>query len=116
MQREHLRELPLYRETGMLPIVISTPPYRFWKPPPEEGCLPMHGSDFGLFIHAEVLGARRTIFVKDEDGLYTSDPKKNKDAKLIKRITLAKLTDEMPKETIVDRSLFDCWKTELNLG
>ena len=27
MQREHFWELPLYLETGMLPIVISTPPY-----------------------------------------------------------------------------------------
>src|SRR6185312_9786902 len=55
MQREHFWELPLYLETGMLPIVISTPPYHFWEPPPEDkGVLPAHGSDFGLFIHAEV--------------------------------------------------------------
>ena len=51
MQREHFWELPLYLESGMLPIVISMPPYHFWEPPPEEGSpLPTHGSDFGLFI------------------------------------------------------------------
>jgi molybdenum storage protein len=112
MQREHFWELPLYLETGMLPIMISIPPYHFWEPPPEDGGpIGVHGSDFGAFVHAEVLGMRHVIFVKDEDGLYTSDPKKNKDAKLIKRITLAKLYEEMPEETIVDQSLFDCWKT-----
>ena len=34
MQREHFWELPLYLESGMLPIVISIPPYHFWEPPP----------------------------------------------------------------------------------
>src|SRR5205814_2602959 len=83
MQREHFWELPLYLENGMMPIVISIPPYHFWEPPPEAGPLPTHGSDFGLFMLAEVLGMHRMIFVKDEDGLYTSDPKKNPDAKLL---------------------------------
>src|SRR5690349_6962825 len=61
MQREHFWELPLYLESGMLPIVISIPPYHFWEPPPEGGPLPAHGSDFGLFIHAEVLGDRKSV-------------------------------------------------------
>ena len=46
-----------------------------------EGALPMHGSDFGLFKLAEVLGMKQLIFVKDEDGLYDKDPKKHADAK-----------------------------------
>lgn len=110
MQREHFWELPLYLESGMLPIVISTPPYHFWEPPPEDGCLPMHGSDFGLFIHAEVLGARRIIFVKDEDGLYDKDPKKHQDAKHIPRTTLGALLEKMPEELILDHALFTTWK------
>src|SRR5207237_7818819 len=81
MQREHFWELPLYIENGMLPIVISIPPYHFWEPPPEDGPLPTHGSHFGPFILAEVLGMHRILFVKDEDGLYDKDPKKHTDAK-----------------------------------
>src|SRR3954447_10930415 len=100
MQREHFWELPLYLESGMLPIVISVPPYHFWEPPPAEGPLPTHGSDFGLFIVAEVLGMSRAIFVKDVDGLYDSDPKKNENAKLIRKITLAELEKNMPKELL----------------
>ena len=111
MQREHFWELPLYLNTGMLPIVISIPPYHFWEPPPEGGPLPAHGSDFGLFIHAEVLGMRRILFVKDEDGLYTRDPKKHKDAKLIPKITLNELLADMPEELILDRLLFSAWRT-----
>src|SRR5678815_3791177 len=111
MQREHFWELPLYLESGMLPIVISIPPYHFWEPPPEGGPLPSHGSDFGLFIYAEVLGMRRIIFVKDEDGLYDKDPKKHADAKLIPRTTLGALLADMPKEMILDEVLFDVWKT-----
>jgi molybdenum storage protein len=107
MQREHFWELPLYLTSGMLPIVISIPPYHFWEPPPEGGPLPAHGSDFGLFIHAEVLGMRRIIFVKDEDGLYTKDPKKHKDAKLIPKITLDELFANMPEDLIVDFQLFN---------
>jgi molybdenum storage protein len=112
MQREHFWELPLYLESGMLPIVISVPPYHFWEPPPEgEGnYIPAHGSDFGLFIHAEVLGAKRIIFVKDEDGLYDKDPKKHTDAKLIKHITLEALMKDLPKELILDRAMFTTWE------
>ncbi len=111
MQREHFWELPLYLESGMMPIVISVPPYHFWEPPPEDGPMPTHGSDFGLFIHAEVLGMQKIIFVKDEDGLYTKDPKKHADAKQIKKTTLAKLLADMPEELILDRQLFAAWRT-----
>jgi molybdenum storage protein len=111
MQREHFWELPLYLETGMMPIVISIPPYHFWEPPPEGGPLPAHGSDFGLFIYAEVLGMRRIVFVKDEDGLYTKDPKKHRDAVRIPKTTLPELLADMPEETILDKLLFDVWKT-----
>ncbi len=110
MQREHFWELPLYLSTGMLPIVISTPPYHFWEPPPEEGALPAHGSDFGVFIHAEVLGVSDIVFVKDEDGMYDKDPKKHADAKLLKRATLDEFSRAMPAELILDRQLFSAWK------
>jgi molybdenum storage protein len=110
MQREHFWDLPLYLDNDMLPIVISIPPYHFWEPPPEAGPLPAHGSDFGLFIVAEVLGMQRVIFVKDEDGLYTKDPKRHDDATFIPKITLAALMADMPDELILDRQLFVAWQ------
>jgi molybdenum storage protein len=110
MPRDHFWELSLYIDNGMIPIVISTPPYHFWEPPPERGALPAHGSDFGLFMLAEVLGMKKIIFVKDQDGLFDRDPARHADARFIPRATLAELEKDMPKELILDELLFDAWK------
>ncbi len=109
MQREHFWDLPLYFRSGLTPIAISVPPYHFWEPPNDEGPMPAHGSDFGLFMHAEVLGMERIIYVKDEDGLYDKDPKRHDDATFIPRTTLSALQDDMPKEMILDRQVFQAW-------
>jgi molybdenum storage protein len=109
MPRDHFWELPLYLDSGILPIVISIPPYHFWEPPPEEGPLPAHGSDFGLFIHAEVLGMSKIIFVKDEDGLYDRDPKRHDGAVKYGVVDLDELLADLPDETILDRALFQAW-------
>jgi molybdenum storage protein len=95
----------------MIPIVISIPPYHLWEPPPGNGPLPTHGSDFGLFMLAEVLGMSTVIFVKDEDGLFTADPKQHDDAELIPHTTLSALLAKMPEELIFDRQLFEAWRT-----
>ncbi len=115
LQREHFWDLPLYFDAGITPIAISVPPYHFWEPPPDEGHLPMHGSDFGLYQLAEVLGMKQVIFVKDEDGLYDKDPKRHADAKLISKITLAELMKQMPSENILDQELFRAWESGKNL-
>ena len=75
------------------------------------GVLPEHGSDFGLFMHAEVLGMHKVIFVKDEDGMYTRDPKRDATATRIPHTTLAALLENMPEELPLDRQLFEAWTT-----
>lgn len=115
MPRDHFWELPLYLDSGMIPIVISIPPYHLWEPPPEEGNLPSHGSDFGLFQLAEVLAMKQLIFVKDEDGLFNKDPKRHDDAERITRVTLDELLASPPETTILDRALFDAWKSARNV-
>jgi molybdenum storage protein len=110
MQREHFWDLPIYYSSGLTPIAISVPPYHFWEPPNPDSPLPAHGSDFGLFMHAEVLGMEQAIFVKDEDGLYDRDPKRHSDATLIPKITLSELEADMPAELILDRQVFTAWK------
>jgi molybdenum storage protein len=110
LQREHFWDLPLYFKTGLLPIAISVPPYHFWEPPNHDGPIPAHGSDFGPFMHAEVLGMERVIYVKDEDGLYDKDPKRHADAVLRPRVTLDELLSDMPDESILDKQLFRAWK------
>lgn len=114
MQRDHFWDLPLYINSGILPIAISVPPFHFWEPPPEEGDLPEHGSDFGLFQMAEVLAMKQLIFVKDEDGLYTKDPKHHKDATFIPKITLQELLAKPLPENILDVALFRAWEHAKN--
>jgi molybdenum storage protein len=115
MQRDHFWDLPLYFDAGITPIAISVPPFHFWEPPPLEGAVPMHGADFGLFQLAEVLGMKQAIYVKDEDGLYTKDPKRHKDAVLIPKITLEELMTKLPTENILDEELFRTWSVAKNL-
>ena len=115
MQRDHFWELPLYLSANMIPIAISIPPYHLWEPPPEEGHLPAHGSDFGLFQLAEVLAMSKLIYVKDEKGLYNKDPKKHDDAQFIPKITLKDLLANPPAENILDKQLFEAWKTARNV-
>jgi molybdenum storage protein len=115
MQRDHFWDLPLYFDAGITPIAISVPPFHFWEPPPEEGHLPAHGSDFGLFQLAEVLGMKQAIYVKDEDGLYDKDPKQHRDAKLFGKITLEELAKQMPTENILDPELYEAFRTAKTL-
>lgn len=115
MQRDHFWDLPLYFDAGITPIAISVPPFHFWEPPPLDGAVPMHGSDFGLFQLAEVLGMKQVIYVKDEDGLYNKDPKKHEDATKYGKVTLEELIANPPQENILDEELYRTWAEAKNL-
>jgi molybdenum storage protein len=115
MQRDHFWDLPLYFDAGITPIAISVPPFHFWEPPPIDGAVPMHGSDFGLFQMAEVLGFKQIIFVKDQDGLYDRDPEKHRDAKKYGKIDLETLIANPPKENILDEEMFRTWHEAKNV-
>jgi len=111
VDREALWELPLFLETGMLPIVIGIPPYHFWEPPPGKNPVPTHRSDFGIFEHAEVLGMKRVIYVRDVDGVYDKDPHRYDDAKLIPTMTLQQALESPPPTWPLDPMLFEAWQT-----
>jgi molybdenum storage protein len=115
MQRDHFWDLPLYFDAGITPIAISVPPFHFWEPPPLDGAVPMHGSDFGMFQLAEVLGMKQLIFVKDEDGLYDRDPKKHPGATKYDQIALDDLLAHPPPENILDEELYRTWAEAKNL-
>ena len=115
MPRDHFWDLPLYMNSGILPIVISVPPYHFWEPPAEVGQMPAHRSDFGVYQQAEVLGTSHVIYIKDEDGLYNKDPKEHDDAVLYEKITLDELLENPPETTMLDWAVFTSWKTGKNI-
>ncbi|MFT6288521.1 MAG: uridylate kinase [Alcanivorax sp.] len=91
--KDHFQDLQLFLRDGLIPICIGQPPYHFWEPPPRFGVLPDNGPDVGLLMMAEVIGAERIVLLKDVDGVFDSDPKKNPDAKLIRNIAAKDLLE-----------------------
>ena len=60
-----------------------------------------------MYMVSEALGAASMIFVKDEDGLYTDDPKKSPDAKLIPEIDARDLLARNLPSLIIDRAVVE---------
>jgi hypothetical protein len=61
---------------------------------------------FASFVttsYFEVLGVKRAIFIKDEDGLYTDDPKKDPKATHIPRITSKQLIERHLPDVVIER-------------
>src|SRR5439155_20505007 len=72
-------------------VFNGIPPYALWEHPPLVGKLPPHGSDAGSYLVGEVFGARNVIFVKDVDGLYSTDPRLDSTGELIPLIRAEEL-------------------------
>jgi molybdenum storage protein len=51
------------------------------------------------------------IFVKDEDGLYTADPKKDRNARFIPRITIDELEQLDLVDVVLERTVFELMKS-----
>ena len=57
---------------------------------------------------AELIGAKRIVYVKDVDGLYTADPAVDRQACLIPDITAQELMDKNLPDLPFDRELLRC--------
>jgi molybdenum storage protein len=86
------------------------PPYDYFAIKPEKGRIPIHRTDVGLVILGDLIGARRILFVKDEDGLYTEDPKKNPDAEFIPDITVVELMEKDQDDLVIERPCLEIIK------
>ncbi len=102
---EHLVQLPAYLALGIIPVMHAMPPYGLWEEPPERGRIPPHRTDSGTFLTAEVLGAKRCILVKDEQGLFTADPKKDARAEFIPEVEVSELLAMDLADLPVERSM-----------
>ena len=100
-------QLPLYLIERRAVIFFGMPPYTFWQENPLVGRIPPHRTDTGSYLVSEVFGARSMIYVKDEDGLYTADPKKDKHAKFIPKITVGELAAMDLQDVVVERAVLD---------
>ena len=100
-------QLPLYLAERQAVIFFGMPPYTFWQRNPAVGRIPPNRTDTGSYLISEVFAARSMIYVKDEDGLYTADPKKDRNAQLIPRISVAELEAMDLDDLVVERSVLE---------
>lgn len=105
VMKEEFLKVPLVLAAGMIPIMSSMPPFHFWEPAVGDRRIPLHAHDMGMFTLAEVTGARSLLFLKDEEGLYDDDPKKNPRANFIKRIPARELLERELPDLIVERAV-----------
>jgi len=103
VKQEQIMELQLYYEEGAIPVMPAMPPYDYFSIPSKNGRIPMHRTDSGTLILADLIGARSCILVKDEKGLYTDDPKKNPAAEFIPRISVSELRKRDLDDLIIER-------------
>ena len=104
---DDFEKLPLYIQLGCLPVMTGMPPFSYWEKRSESGRIPAHRTDAGVFLSAEFLGCRRAIYIKDEDGLFTADPKKDPAAEHIPRISAAELLERNLGDLVVERVCID---------
>lgn len=107
IMNDDFEKLPLYFRLGCMPIMTGMPPFGYWEKPTKGGRIPEHRTDAGVFLTAEALGCKRAIFVKDEDGLFTDDPKKNPKAEHIPRVTAKELLERDLPDLIVERVVLE---------
>jgi molybdenum storage protein len=104
---DDFEKLPLYFQLGCIPIMTGMPPFSYWEKPGDGGRIPANRTDAGVFLSAEFLGAKRAIFVKDEDGLFEDDPKKQPKAKRIERISARELMARDLPDLVVERVVIE---------
>lgn len=104
---DEIVRLSTYFAEGCIPVMQGMPPYDFFSIPPEHGKIPVHRTDTGTMILANLIGAKQCIFVKDEEGLYTDDPKKVPDADFISEITVSQLRERDLDDMILEPPCLD---------
>ncbi|QRG07645.1 uridine kinase [Xanthobacter dioxanivorans] len=96
-----LSAVPLFLSQVNAVVFSGMPPYSLWIRPAADGVIPPYRTDAGCFLLAEQFGCKAMIYVKDEDGLYTANPKTSKDATFIPKISV----DEMKARGLHDSIL-----------
>ena len=100
-------KLPTYFSENIIPVMHGMPPYDYFAIKPKIGRIPIHRTDVGLVILADLIGSTTVLFIKDENGLYTDDPKKNPDAKFIAEIGARDLLEQNQDDLVIERPCLD---------
>src|SRR6478736_1025508 len=102
-----LSAVPLYLTEVNAVVFSGMPPYGFWMRPATAGVIPPYRTDVGCFLVAEQFGCKAMIYVKDEDGLYTANPKTSSEATLIPTISVAEMKAKGLQDSILEFPVLD---------
>ncbi|SDE55342.1 uridine kinase [Pseudonocardia oroxyli] len=102
-----MASLPLKVAEVGAAVFAGMPPYDMWQRVPAEGVIPPYRTDAGCYLVAETYGCKSMIFVKDEDGLYTANPKTDPAAEFIPEITVDELIARDLPDLVVERPVLD---------
>jgi molybdenum storage protein len=107
MSHSDIVKLPTYFAEGIIPVMHGMPPYDYFAIKPEKGRIPIHRTDVGLVILADLIGSKTVLFIKDEKGLFTADPKKDPDAEFIPKIGARDLMERDQDDLVIERPCLD---------
>ncbi len=96
-------KLSTYFAQDCIPVMHGMPPYDYFALPTSKWRIPVHRTDVGTLVLADLIGARSCILIKDEKGLFTDDPKKNRKAAFIPEISVQDLLDRDLDDLIIER-------------
>ncbi len=102
--------VPLYLSEVRAVIFGGMPPFQMWMRVPAEGLIPPYRTDAGCYLLAETFGCKQMIYVKDEDGLYTGNPKTKPDAEFIPRITVDEMQAMDLHDAVIEFPVLDLLK------
>lgn len=91
VDRAGLSAVPHYLTEVNAVVFSGMPPYSMWMRAGSDCVIPPYRTDAGCFLVAEQFGCKAVVFVKDEDGLYTANPKTSKDATLIPKTSVEEI-------------------------
>jgi molybdenum storage protein len=102
-----LSAVPLYLAEVNAVVFGGMPPYSLWIRPAAGDVIPPYRTDAGCFLVAEQFGCKAMVFVKDEDGLYTANPKTSPGATFIPKISVAGMKARGLHDSILEFAMLD---------
>ena len=106
-----LSSVPLFLAEVRAVVFSGMPPFKLWMRPPAEGVIPPYRTDAGCYLLAENFGCKAMIYVKDEDGLYTANPKTAPDARFIPQITVDEMKARGLHDSVIEFPVLDLLKS-----
>lgn len=105
-----LSAVPLYLAEVNAVVFSGMPPYGIWMRPASQDVIPPYRTDAGCFLLAEQFGCKAMIFVKDEDGLYTANPKTSTNPTFIPKISVDEMKAQGLHDSILEFPMLDLLK------